>query len=89
MKLPKVNGLEILKAIKGDRRTRAMPVVIMTSSCEQRDLIEGYQLGVNAFIQKPVAFDEFRKVLEHVGRFWMAVNQPPPTEAFGFDKALI
>ena len=88
MKLPKVNGLEILKAAKEDRRTRATPVVIMTSSSEQRDLIDSYQLGVNAFIQKPVDFDEFRKVLEHVGMFWLAVNQAPPAEVFGLADAL-
>ena len=82
MKLPKVDGLEVLKAIKGDSRMRAIPVVIMTSSNEQRDLIHSYQLGVNAFIQKPVDFDEFRRVIESVGVFWLAVNQPPPPDVF-------
>jgi CheY-like chemotaxis protein len=83
VKLPKVDGLEVLRAIKGDARTRATPVVIMTSSSEQRDLVESYQLGVNAFIQKPVGFDDFRRVVEHVGMFWLAVNQAPPREVFG------
>jgi two-component system response regulator len=82
MKLPKVSGLEVLEAIKGDPRTRAIPVVIMTSSSEQRDLIQSYQLGVNAFIQKPVDFDDFRRVIERVGVFWLAVNQPPPPDIF-------
>ena len=77
MRLPKVDGLEILKAIKADPRTRATPVVVMTSSSEQKDLIESYQLGVNAFIQKPVDFDDFRRVIERVGMFWLAVNQAP------------
>ena len=82
MKLPKVDGLEILKAIKGDPRTRAIPVVIMTSSAEQQDLVKSYRLGVNAFIQKPVDFDEFRRVIEQVGMFWLAVNRAPPPEVF-------
>jgi CheY-like chemotaxis protein len=86
MKLPKVSGLEVLKAIKGDPRTRAIPVVIMTSSSEQRDLIESYKLGVNAFIQKPVDFDDFRRVIERVGVFWLAVNQPPPPDVFLADS---
>jgi two-component system response regulator len=84
MKLPKVTGLEILRAIKGDVRTQSTPVVMMTSSSEQRDLIESYKLGVNAFIQKPVDFDEFRRVIEQVGMFWLAVNRAPPTEVFSY-----
>jgi two-component system response regulator len=77
MKLPKVDGLAILRAIKADPRTRPTPVVVMTSCSEQQDLIESYQLGVNAFIQKPVDFDDFRRVIERVGMFWLAVNQAP------------
>jgi two-component system response regulator len=83
MKLPKVDGLQVLRAIKGDARTQAIPVVIMTSSSEQRDVIESYKLGVNAFIQKPVDFDDFRRVVERVGMFWLAVNRSPPPEVFG------
>jgi two-component system, response regulator len=83
MKLPKVDGLQVLTAIKTDPRTRAIPVVIMTSSAEQRDLIESYRTGVNAFIQKPVDFEDFRKVIEHIGFFWLAVNKAPPLEVFG------
>jgi CheY-like chemotaxis protein len=78
-----VDGLEILRAVKGDPRTRATPVVILTSSSEQRDLVESYQIGVNAFIQKPVGFDDFRRVVEQVGMFWLAVNQAPPPQTFG------
>jgi two-component system response regulator len=86
IKLPKMDGLQVLTAIKSDPRTRAIPVVIMTSSAEQRDLIDSYKLGVNAFIQKPVDFDDFRKVIEHVGMFWLAVNKAPPPEVFGPDS---
>lgn len=82
MKLPKLDGLQVLTAIKGDARTRAIPVVIMTSSSEQRDLIESYKMGVNAFIQKPVDYDDFRRVIERVGMFWLAVNKAPPPEVF-------
>ncbi len=82
VKLPKVDGLQVLTAIKQDPRTRAIPVVIMTSSNEQRDLIESYKLGVNAFIQKPVDFEAFCRVIESVGMFWLAVNTAPPPEVF-------
>ena len=82
LKLPKVDGLEILAAMKKDPRTRTIPVVIMTSSAEQRDVVESYHLGVNAFIQKPVDYDAFRQVIESVGVFWLAVNRPPPPEVF-------
>jgi len=80
LKLPKVDGLQILAAIKKDARTRAIPVVLMTSSNEQKDLVESYHLGANAFIQKPVDFDAFRKAIERVGMFWLATNQSPPPE---------
>lgn len=83
VKLPKVDGLQILAAMKQDARTRAIPVVIMTSSSEQKDLVESYKTGANAFIQKPVDFDAFRRVIEQVGMFWLAVNKAPPPEVFG------
>ena len=83
LKLPKVSGLEVLRAIRADERTRAIPIVILTSSAEQRDLIEGYRLGANAYIQKPVDFDEFRKVVHQIGMFWLVANQTPPVEMFG------
>jgi two-component system, response regulator len=83
LKMPKVDGIDVLRAIRGDSRTKMIPVVILTSSKEQRDIVEGYKLGVNAYIQKPVDFEEFRKVIEQMGLFWLVVNQPPPREAFG------
>src|SRR6266404_9948900 len=82
LKLPKVSGLEVLRIIKSDKRTKALPVVVMTSSKEQRDMVEGYQLGVNSYIQKPVDFDEFRNLIKELGFYWLVVNQPPPTAAF-------
>jgi CheY-like chemotaxis protein len=82
LKMPKVDGIDVLRAIRGDARTKMIPVVILTSSKEQRDIVEGYKLGVNAYIQKPVDFDEFRRVIEQMGLFWLVVNQPPPREAF-------
>jgi CheY-like chemotaxis protein len=83
LKLPKVDGLEVLRAAKADARTRAIPVVILTASKEERDMVESYQLGVNAYIQKPVDFDQFRQIVEQVGLFWLVVNQAPPPAAFG------
>jgi CheY-like chemotaxis protein len=85
LKLPKINGLEVLKAIKGDPRTKAIPVVIMTSSSEERDLVDSYTLGVNAYVQKPVDFDKFRKVVKDLGMFWLVINEPPPPQAFDVD----
>jgi len=82
LKLPKVDGLEVLRQMRDDPRTKLMPVVILTSSREQRDVIDGYKLGVNAYIQKPVDFDEFRKVIEQIGMFWLVVNEAPPPGAF-------
>lgn len=86
LKMPKVDGLDVLRAIREDERTRAIPVVILTSSAEQRDLIEGYRLGVNAYIQKPVDFDQFREAARQIGMFWLLINQPPPPEVFGKAK---
>ena len=83
LKMPKVDGIEVLRAIRADPRTQAIPVAILTSSKEQRDIVDGYRLGVNAYVQKPVDFDDFRSVIEQIGRFWLTVNQPPPRSAFG------
>ena len=83
LKLPKVDGLDVLRAIKSDPRTKAIPVVIMTSSREERDVIESYKLGVNAYVQKPVDFEQFRGVVKELGLFWLVINQPPPSRAFG------
>jgi CheY-like chemotaxis protein len=78
LNLPKVDGLEVLKQIKLDLRTKTIPVVIMTSSKEERDLVTGYNLGANSFIQKPVDFDQFRETVKSVGLYWLVINQPVP-----------
>ena len=81
LKLPKVDGLGVLRAIKADPRTRRIPVVVMTSSQEQRDVLESYHLGVNAYVVKPVDFDQFSKAVSDLGCFWVLLNHPPiPTE---------
>jgi two-component system, response regulator len=77
LKLPKVDGMEVLNRLKSDARTRTIPVVIMTSSKEERDLVKGYGLGVNSYIQKPVDFDQFRETVKQVGLYWLVTNQPP------------
>jgi CheY-like chemotaxis protein len=82
LKLPKVDGLEVLSMVKGDPRTKSIPVVILTSSREESDLVESYKLGVNAYIQKPVEFDAFRQAVKNLGLFWLVVNEPPPASSF-------
>ncbi len=77
LKLPKVDGMQVLKRVKSDERTRVIPVVLMTSSKEERDRIIGYNLGVNSYLQKPVDFDEFRKMVKLLGLYWLVTNQPP------------
>ncbi len=77
LKMPKVNGLEVLRAIKADERTRSIPVVIMTSSREDQDLVESYKLGVNAYVVKPVSFEGFFNAVVELGMFWLMVNQAP------------
>jgi len=77
LKLPKVDGMEVLRRLKGDPRTKAIPVVILTSSKEERDLVNGYGLGANSYIQKPVDFDQFRETVKNVGLYWLLINQPP------------
>lgn len=86
LKLPKVDGLEVLRQLKNDARTRSIPVVVMTSSKEQRDMIDGYQLGVNSYIQKPVDFQDFREIVTKLGFYWLVINQPPPRDAFQHRK---
>ena len=83
LKLPKIDGLQVLKTIKGDPRTQPIPVVIMTSSREERDIVEGYRSGVNSYIQKPVEFDEFREAVNALGLYWMVVNQPAGSQKDG------
>lgn len=77
LKMPKVNGIEVLRRIKADERTRRMPVVVLTSSKEDPDVEECYRLGVNSYVVKPVEFDEFFKAVSDLGLYWMIVNQPP------------
>ncbi len=77
LKLPKVDGMEVLKRLKADPRTCTIPVVIMTSSKEERDLIKGYGLGANSYIQKPVDFQQFRETVKNVGLYWLLINQAP------------
>jgi DNA-binding response OmpR family regulator len=79
LKLPKVDGLEVLRVIKSNEKLKLLPVVILTSSREERDLVESYELGVNAYVVKPVDFGEFMKAVEELGVFWAIVNEPPPT----------
>lgn len=78
LKMPKVNGLEVLKAIKADKDLKTIPIVMLTSSRETPDLIECYQHGVNAYVVKPVDFNDFMKAVKQLGVFWSAVNEPPP-----------
>ena len=77
LKLPKVDGMEILRRIKSDARTKSIPVVLVTSSREERDLVSGYSLGANSYLQKPVDFEEFRKMVKLLGLYWLVINQPP------------
>jgi two-component system response regulator len=78
LKLPKVDGIEVLRQVKLDPRTKTIPVVIMTSSKEERDLVNTYNLGANSYIQKPVDFDQFRETVKTAGLYWLVINQPPP-----------
>lgn len=77
LKMPRVDGLEVLKALKSDQRRRLIPVVVMTSSKEERDIVDSYKLGVNAYIVKPVDFDQFVHAVTQVGLFWLVLNQAP------------
>jgi two-component system response regulator len=79
LKLPKVDGMEVLERVKSDARTKIVPVVLMTSSREERDLVRGYNLGVNSYLQKPVDFDEFRRMVKLLGLYWLVTNRPPLT----------
>lgn len=81
LKLPKVDGLEVLRQIKEDPAMRSIPVVILTSSRQESDLVTGYRLGTNSYIQKPVDFDQFRATIKQLGYYWLLVNQSPPQHA--------
>jgi two-component system, response regulator len=80
LKLPKVDGLEVLRQLRGDPRTRRIPVVVLTSSNEERDLVVSYDLGANSFIRKPVDYDQFVEAVRHLHSYWMVLNEPPPRE---------
>ena len=77
LRLPKVDGMEVLRRVKNDERTKSIPVVVLTSSKEDRDVAESYQLGVNSYISKPVGFDEFARTVSELGLYWLLVNHPP------------
>jgi CheY-like chemotaxis protein len=77
LKLPRVDGLEVLRAIRSDPRTSLLPVVVMTSSQEQQDRIESYKLGVNSYVVKPVDFDSFSEAVAELGHYWLLVNKDP------------
>ena len=77
LKLPKVSGLEVLKQLKSDERTRTIPVVVLTSSQEEKDRVESYRLGVNSYIVKPVDFDKFVDAVGELGLYWLVINEPP------------
>ena len=78
LKMPKVNGLDVLRQMKADEVLRLVPVVMLTSSREERDLLESYRLGVNAYVVKPVSFSEFVQAIQGLGVFWAIINEPPP-----------
>lgn len=77
LKLPKVDGLEVLRRVKSDERTKVVPVIVITSSTEERDVVESYKLGVNSYINKPIAFDKFVDAVSEVGLYWLLLNRPP------------
>jgi CheY-like chemotaxis protein len=79
LKLPKVDGLEVLRRIRGDERTRMLPVVILTSSKEEADMINGYRLGANSYVRKPVSFADFLEATRQLGLYWLVLNEAPPT----------
>jgi DNA-binding response OmpR family regulator len=78
LKLPKVDGLEVLRQIKSDENLRTIPIVMLTSSREEQDVVHSYQLGVNAYVVKPIDFQDFLNAVKEIGLFWAVINEPPP-----------
>lgn len=78
LKLPKVDGIEVLRKVKADERTKKIPIVVVTSSAEERDRVDSYQLGVNSYVVKPIEFESFAKTIADLGFYWMAVNKSAP-----------
>jgi two-component system, response regulator len=81
VKLPKIGGFDVLRALRADSRTRTVPVVMLTSSNLERDVARGYELGANSYVQKPVDFDQFRETVRLLGQYWLSTNEPPPVRA--------
>jgi DNA-binding response OmpR family regulator len=81
LKMPRVDGLEVLKEIKSDQKLKTIPVVMLTSSREEQDLVRSYELGVNSYVVKPVDFGEFMDAVRQIGAFWALINEPPPAQA--------
>jgi two-component system response regulator len=84
LNLPKIDGLEVLRRLRADERTRRLPVVVLTSSNEERDVLRSYDLGANSFVRKPVDFARFLEAAQQLGLYWLVVNEPPPT--MGIDR---
>jgi two-component system response regulator len=87
VKLPKVDGFEVLREVKAHERTRSIPVVILTSSNIGSDVARGYELGANSYVQKPVDFERFRRTVRHLGLYWMTMNEQPPSPILSDDAA--